>query len=216
MKKEGNMENASKALIIAGGVLIAVLIISLLVVFFNNLRGMQGTQETISQEEQAVEFNKQFEVYNRENIYGSDILSLANKVVDYNIRESDKKGYQEMKMSVTFKTAISGFEKNKTYTSEQIKENVSNLEQDITNFGSYTYSGKKVRDLANMRTNERLQWYVDKNISQSKQTEIESYITKYTQRKAEQIEIKGKIFKCTKMDYDAKTGRITNMIFETN
>ncbi|MFR0822501.1 MAG: hypothetical protein ACLU84_00290 [Clostridia bacterium] len=210
------MENASKALIIAGGIVVAVLIISLLVVFFNNLRGLQGTQAGLTEEEQAVEFNKQFEVYDRDNIYGSDILSLANKVVDYNLRESDKKGYQEMKMSVTFKTAISGFEKNTTYTSEQMKEIVTTLDTDITSFGGYTYSGKKVRDLANMRTNERLQWYTDKGISQTKQAEIENYITKYTQRKAEQVEIKGKIFKCTKIDYDSKTGRIINMTFETN
>lgn len=209
------MENASKALIIAGGILVAILIVSLLVFFFDNIRNLQGTESTISEEEQAVEFNKQFEVYDRSNIYGSEILSLANKVVDYNIRESEKKGYQEMSMTVTFKIDISGFKKNTTYTSDQIKEIVSSVEKNVDSFGSYTYSGKKVSDLANMRTNERIQWYEDKSISQAKRNEIESYITKYTQVKADQLEIKSKIFKCTQMEYDNRTGRIIKMSFET-
>ena len=209
------MENASKALIIAGGILVAILIVSLLVFFFDNIRNLQGTESTISEEEQAVEFNKQFEVYDRSNIYGSEILSLANKVVDYNIRESEKKGYQEMAMTVTFKIDISRFKKNTTYTSDQIKEIVSSVEKNVDSFGGYTYSGKKVSDLANMRTNERIQWYEDKSISQAKRNEIESYITKYTQVKADQLEIKSKIFKCTQMEYDNRTGRIIKMSFET-
>lgn len=84
------MENASKALVMAGSVLIALLIIGALLLMFNNLSSYQGagTQET--RETQVIEFNNQFETFNRKNVRGSDLYSLLNKVVDYNRRKSTK------------------------------------------------------------------------------------------------------------------------------
>ena len=82
------MENASKALIMAGSVLIALMIIGALLLMFNNLSNYQevGTQNT--REAQVVEFNNQYETYNRKDVRGSDLYSLLNKVVDYNRRKS--------------------------------------------------------------------------------------------------------------------------------
>ena len=53
------MENASKALIMAGGVLISLMVIGLLVLFYNNLSGMQKIKTDSETEQQAAEFNKQ-------------------------------------------------------------------------------------------------------------------------------------------------------------
>ena len=75
------MENASKALIMAGSVLIAIVVISLLVIFFGNLRGLQNTTQSVEQVEQATEFNKQYDAYARD-VYGSELLSIANKIND--------------------------------------------------------------------------------------------------------------------------------------
>ena len=82
------MENASKALIMAGSVLIALMIIGALLLMFNSLSNYQevGTQDTM--ESQVLEFNKQYETFNRKNVRGSDLYSLFNKVVDYNRRKS--------------------------------------------------------------------------------------------------------------------------------
>ena len=85
------MENASKALIMAGAVLIALMVIALLVFFFNNIRDLQKTNLTSEEVQQIAEFNKQFDVYARD-VYGSELLSLANKVVDYNKRERGDSG----------------------------------------------------------------------------------------------------------------------------
>ena len=98
------MENASKALIIAGSVLIALMIIGALLLMFSNLSNYQGTDTQGTREAQVVEFNNQFETYNRQDIRGSDMISLMNRVVDYNTRKagttSDEQ-YQEMQISVT-------------------------------------------------------------------------------------------------------------------
>lgn len=82
------MENASKALIIAAGVLMALVIIGALVLMFNNLSNYQKVDTQVTREAQIVEFNNQYETYNRKNVRGSDLYSLLNRVVDYNRRKS--------------------------------------------------------------------------------------------------------------------------------
>ena len=82
------MENASKALIMAGSVLIALMIIGALMLMFGNLTSYQETDTQGTRSAQITEFNQQFETYNRNNVRGSDLYSLLNKVIDYNRRQS--------------------------------------------------------------------------------------------------------------------------------
>ncbi len=82
------MENASKALIMAGSVLIALMIIGALVLMFGNLTSYQETGTGNTRTAQVTEFNNQFETYNRDDVRGSDLYSLLNKVIDYNRRQT--------------------------------------------------------------------------------------------------------------------------------
>lgn len=82
------MENASKALIMAGSVLIALMIIGALLLMFNSLSSYQDTNTQTVREAQIVEFNNQYETFNRNDVRGSDLYSLLNRVVDYNRRKS--------------------------------------------------------------------------------------------------------------------------------
>ena len=82
------MENASKALIMAASVLIALMIIGALILMFNNLTNYQSTKTVSNREAQVIEFNNQYETYNRKNVRGSDLLSLLNRATDYNKRTS--------------------------------------------------------------------------------------------------------------------------------
>lgn len=82
------MENASKALLMAGSVLIALMIIGALLLMFNNLSSYQEADIQTTREAQVIEFNNQYETYNRKNVRGSDLYSLLNRVVDYNKRKS--------------------------------------------------------------------------------------------------------------------------------
>ena len=79
------MENASKAIIMAGGILIALIIVSLIVMIFGGmgeLYSQEGENLTI---EQLEKFNRQFATYDR-SLYGSELLSLANLISDYDNR----------------------------------------------------------------------------------------------------------------------------------
>lgn len=72
------MENASKALLIAGGVLIAILIVSVLVVTLNIVNSNQRTREKALATEQLAEFNQKYEAYNKKALIGTDIITLKN------------------------------------------------------------------------------------------------------------------------------------------
>ena len=82
------MENASKALIMAGSVLIALLIIGALVLMFRNLTNYQKTNSESTLSSQIIEYNQQFETYNRKKVRGSELYSLLNRIIDYNRRQS--------------------------------------------------------------------------------------------------------------------------------
>ena len=83
------MENATKALTIAASVLIAVVILGALLLTFNSLSSYQNTNTKNTREAQVIEFNNQYEIFNRKEVRGSDLYSLLNKVVDYNRRKSE-------------------------------------------------------------------------------------------------------------------------------
>ncbi len=93
------MENASKALLIAGGVLIAMLMVGLLVYSFGSISGYFKEEETKEQVEQLAAFNNQYEAYNRKLLRGTDVVSIVNKVLDNNKRYEDEQEYQ---MSMEF------------------------------------------------------------------------------------------------------------------
>ena len=87
------MENASKALVMAGGILIAILVVGSLLLMFNQLSYYQRSNSDITKNSQLSEFNQQFVQYSRNDLQGVELVSLVNKVVDYNRRTS---GYGEI------------------------------------------------------------------------------------------------------------------------
>lgn len=138
------MENASKALLIAGGILIALLVIGALVLMFNQIGSYQQAQDSNQKDSQLAEFNKDFEKYiDDKGITGADVISVINKVIDYN-NKANKGGVSnsvdyEIKMSIT----ISGLDtfnskyayENETYklfkTQEYIITNTNQLKSDL-------------------------------------------------------------------------------------
>ncbi len=80
------MENASKALLMAGGILIAMVTVSLFYFMFNRVGQFQSITQTNYSQEELKDFNKGFEAYNKKLMYGSDVISVINKAVDNNQR----------------------------------------------------------------------------------------------------------------------------------
>ena len=94
------MENATKALIIAGGMLIAMLIVGLLVFGYTQLRQYQQTAYDEESTRQLADFNERFEAYNRTTVRGYQMISLANLVYDTNSRYTETDGYNPVTITV--------------------------------------------------------------------------------------------------------------------
>jgi len=79
------MENAADALLIAGGILLAILTLTLLVYMFGNINTM-GTAQTEKEElERLAAWNAEWEAYNKQVLYGAEVLTVINKAQQNNI-----------------------------------------------------------------------------------------------------------------------------------
>lgn len=78
------MENASKALLIAGGILIAMLIIGSLVLLFNNIASYQSNEDANAKQSQIAKFNNQFEPFNKDELTLNELRSIYNKITSNN------------------------------------------------------------------------------------------------------------------------------------
>ena len=137
------MENASRALIMAGSVLIALMIIGALMLMFGNLTSYQGTDTESTRTAQIAEFNQQFETYDRNNVRGSDLYSLLNKVIDYNRRQSwegigesgEEIRYEPMEITFTVNpiSELSADGNNRLFTQNQytVSQNTNAFENSI-------------------------------------------------------------------------------------
>ena len=94
------MENATKALIIAGGMLIAMLIVGLLTWGYTQLRSLQQRNVEEEERQQIVDFNERFEAYNKKVVRGYQMISLANLVYDTNTRFAEDDGYENVTIIV--------------------------------------------------------------------------------------------------------------------
>ena len=81
------MENASKALIIAGAILLAILIISLGIMIYNQASGVVNNNSMT--EVEVTTFNQKFEQYLGAKVRGANVNSLINAVNTNNMSTDD-------------------------------------------------------------------------------------------------------------------------------
>ena len=95
------MENASKALLLAAGVLVGLILITMMIYGYGQISDYYRAKEESKESEQLADFNKEYIPYNRENVRGSDLLTLINKIIDYNeVKIDDANRGLEIEISV--------------------------------------------------------------------------------------------------------------------
>ncbi len=77
------MENASKALLIAGGILIGMLILSLFVYELYYAGSVGNAYQAEISETQILEFNAQFEKYQNTNMTAQEVVTIYNYIEEY-------------------------------------------------------------------------------------------------------------------------------------
>ncbi len=85
------MENASKALIVGGAILIVILLISAGLIVFNSSKGVTDEAEELGELMSAEVFNSQFTQYFGDSVRGSTVKELINRVNTYNAQNPDAK-----------------------------------------------------------------------------------------------------------------------------
>lgn len=104
------MENASKALIIAGAILLAILIISLGIMIYNQASGV--VNNNAMSEVDITTFNQKFEQYVGDRVRGANVIALISAVKSNNEVNSDD---ESKKVTLTGKTETSQIGTGKTY-----------------------------------------------------------------------------------------------------
>lgn len=224
------MENASKALIMAGSILMALLVIGIATFIYGQFTDVEQTRTDVDEEEKAVNYNKSFEEYNR-LIYGSELLSLANLHQDYNEIRVNLKGFNNVTITIKIKTSLVA--NGKTYLSAgtktigEIKVARNLFETDINYYETETDSkNKTIKDYAQMSNREIAKIFeievsqdtpdydIDLSTIKFKNNKtIQEEVEKYKNIKTTYTELKRRTFKCTNVKYD-EIARITEMKYE--
>ena len=95
------MENASKALIIAGAILLAILIISLGIMIYNQASGVVNNNAMT--EVEISSFNTRITQYTGTNVRGAQVNALLNQIQQNNVTYQDDSSRQ-----VAIKSALTG------------------------------------------------------------------------------------------------------------
>lgn len=217
------MENASKFLLMAGGILIALLVISALVLMFNQIGDYEKGKSNTEKVSQVADFNKEFMVFTYDNIQGTDIISLANKIVNFNSKSGmqnsinyDKKiklilNFGNKNKSGSFAYKLGGNPVIFTDDSYTI-ENSSGFLSLISTYMEYDnkFSIKVMNRLSANYSSLQDGTKTIKDVTG--RSDISQDIIKDIPKYREYSEFKGSTFKNTKIEYDGE--QIKKMSFE--
>lgn len=78
------MENASKALLIAGGIFLALLTLTTIVYMLSNLNTIGEAQTKQNEKKRLDAWNAEWEAYNKELLQAADVLTVCNKAEQNN------------------------------------------------------------------------------------------------------------------------------------
>ena len=98
------MENASKALIIAGAILLSILLISLGIMIYNQASGV--VDSNAMDEVSVSSFNQKFRQYEGNNVRGSNVNALLDTIAQNNLTNS---GDESKKISVNVTAAAANW-----------------------------------------------------------------------------------------------------------
>lgn len=124
------MENASKALIIAGAILIAILLISVGILVMNSTGNMQDEVGKTADTMATQTFNSQFTTYEGDSIRASQVRSLLSLIQSSNAKNEVSEGEEKYVKAVGITSTV-GLSTNKTYTVE-ITDYVGGYVSEIT------------------------------------------------------------------------------------
>ena len=230
------MENISKALMIAGGILIAIMVLSLIVVLWHQMSGYFTEQHNATIIEQTAEFNAQFENYNGKTIRGNELISVMNKIVDYNRTYSDMENYDRIIISVELNGHANEFSYDGTadlFPNDPIENNTSDNEIGRISELSVTLTSSAsgisgITDTKLQKLSASISTIMDDSDPEYRKKTLKSIlgyevgdpsstltkIQKATKQYYQYTQFKRAMFKCTGIEHNTENGRVNRITFE--
>lgn len=227
------MENATKALTMAGGVLIAIMVIAALIYASGTFQVIPKAQDESAETRQLTLFNQQYESYARDALYGTDLISILNKARDNNERYDLTNPEERMYIEIEF-TLLNDVEETtkeyKEYLSGSNKGKIEEIEgSDKASSKTVMKADKiyKLSELTQLSESNEMRKFFDKLLDFNNNTEFNrkedkqtgSFVENgvryrtFTRKIPDTSEFKTRIFKCTIYKHDSE-GRINYMKFE--
>lgn len=193
------MENASKALLMTGSILIGVILLSLAVYVYNIMGETKKMETSTFTEEQLVKYNQEFLSYDKSRMYGTDVITVLNKAIDNNKRYAEDDDSNIINIKIILKddvnevvTTYTWDKRNGKYTSSDKSNNVVlksgeyNLVDDMESIKKILNTGVKTN------LNEKIDNHKSYQISDTGFTEFKRMIFQCNSTKTERNDI-GKI-----------------------
>ena len=224
------MENAAKALEIAGGVLIALLIISLFVYMFNKVSYHQAVQNQNLETQKIEAFNKTYESYNKSILYGADVISVINMATSHNLLETEGSSYTDDALGnrtytwnkhdpnfieVTFKLEDDIKATIKAYYEEEITDSLgivvdlADLEEEETTLNAY--SGSTQIEYKLSEDMDKIKLILPSEEGTVVKHDKRLGITLIAEQSYE--DFINRIFRCEQISYNVNTGRVNKIVF---
>lgn len=220
------MENASKALIIAGGILLAMMILALMVYVGTSMTDMAESEDRRTLAEQTEEFNKSYLSYNKSRMYGTDVITVVNKAIEHNkniATSTDDPYYINVIVKTTEDFKTTGIVIDSSYSSDDKRYEQDMTQEEInqkTEKSSTTFTmnanssdGYSLGHWNSDETELMMNKGIVEFFEQSKVDEIKKEGRKTYYIYSALTNFKRAIFKCEKVEYNKSTGRIDEMVF---
>lgn len=224
------MENASKALLIAAGMLVGIIVISMIIVSYRQISSYYNTKEKVEISKQLNSFNQKYIPYNRDNVRGSDLLSLINRIVNFNTINPDDEPITisiEIPNNELAKMFYYNYEKYKndgnyekiiklgeTYTQEtinQILDKANIIENNYTHLVATKLAANMSTLMGENTRKEPVDLLDEFKLDENKLISIQKNIYEYYQYN----QFKRAHFNCEKLEYTS-AGRVKAFKFKFN
>lgn len=234
------MENASKALMMAGAVLLTILILGMVVYFYSQFKSFPREQEAAKEQQQITKFNEEYESYQKQKMYGVDVVTIMNKAINNNKKYANfitgkyllgENNYY-IDVQVTLLTPISSSAiqyipgtdglidtiplKNRTIRGKingKGKEESFKLEQVFDAKVPFTLlEFNDTEAFMDRKIEEFLKDFETVKIQLSGETKFDEF--NYTVVSSGFTDFKRKYFECTGIEYNKETSRVSKIMFK--
>lgn len=218
------MENAAKGLLMAGGMILAIIVISIFIYGYTNITHLAESKQDEESLKEIEKFNEPYLAFNKTAMYGTDVISILNLAISNNkLNNVENRPNNELYVDVSFKLNKDSIRDTVylyTYNTKTNKYDVKEVgTSKNSKYGAEDFEFKKGNTYSLSNNLEPIDAFVQSSDDQTEQKNItstdndENTVLEYTVTYKGIADFKRKTFKCSEVKYDS-SGRVKSIKFE--